>query len=54
MSPAEGFPDPSVHRICRDCGKWFYPDEGRLVYPEGRFVGNYLLSTGSLVTRNAI
>ncbi len=49
MSPVEGFPDPSVHRICRYCGKWFCPDEGRLVNPEGRFERNYLLSTGSLV-----
>jgi hypothetical protein len=40
-------PDPTRHRICRRCGKWFDPDEGRLVLPEGRFDRNYLLGTGS-------
>jgi hypothetical protein len=32
--PVEGMPDPTVHRICRRCGKWFDPAEGRLMAPE--------------------
>jgi len=32
--PVEGFPDPSRHRICRRCRKWFAPEEGSLALPE--------------------
>ena len=33
--PIEGIPDPQIHRICRRCGKWFEPEEGALVAPDG-------------------
>lgn len=32
--PIDGVPDPSRHRICRRCQKWFEPVEGRAVSPE--------------------
>jgi predicted nucleic acid-binding Zn ribbon protein len=47
--PIEGMPDPDWHRICRRCGKWFEPDEGTMVLPEGRFANTYLTSTGSVL-----
>jgi hypothetical protein len=30
----EGMPDPKIHRICRRCQRWFYPEEGTLEAPE--------------------
>jgi hypothetical protein len=48
MSSVE-MPDPTRHRICIRCGKWFEPDQGWAVVPEGRFAQNYAVGTGSAV-----
>ena len=32
--PVEGMPEPSRHRICRRCQRWFEPDEGTMMAPE--------------------
>jgi len=42
-------PDPGRHRICRRCGKWFDPEKGNLVGPEGRFEQSYLFGTGTVL-----
>ena len=30
----DGMPDPKIHRICRRCQQWFYPEEGTFRPPE--------------------
>jgi hypothetical protein len=32
--PIEGLPDPLRHRICRRCGHWFEPSDGKMLAPE--------------------
>ena len=32
--PVEGFPDPTRHRLCLRCRKWYGPEEGATVQPE--------------------
>ena len=32
--PVEGMPDTELHRICRRCQKWFFPEEGAYQSPE--------------------
>jgi hypothetical protein len=32
--PITGMPDPTRHRICRRCQRWFEPEEGTLEAPE--------------------
>src|ERR1700687_1669481 len=34
LMPHEAIPDPSCHRMCRRCRRWFKPEEGTLLAPE--------------------
>jgi hypothetical protein len=42
--PVDGLPNPTLHRLCRRCGKWHHLHEGSYVMPSSSGPVSWLIS----------
>jgi hypothetical protein len=42
--PVEGLPNPTLHRLCRRCGKWHHLHEGSYVMPSSSGPVSWLIN----------